>query len=439
MTRRNSTDDILPAGFLAGLRRAARRMNELGWAEANAGNVSCLLEARDLPGAEPFELPLPCPELAGRVLAVTRAGSRMHDLRADPRSGLALVAVHAGGAAGLVNGPPTSELRVHLACHSALVRAGANLPCLVHTHPTDLVALSARVPRHDDLLRLLEQAHTETALVRDRLAVLPRLVPGSPELARATAGVIALRPLVVWPAHGVLCAGPDPEAALDLIELTNKAALIALRAGLAPRDKPARTPAPKRRRSARGRPAPDGIETRFAVRSGDAAIPPAEFLKLPRRPVHVVLDNLRSAFNVGSFFRLGDAIRVAEVVTCGYTCHPPHHKLEQTALGTTDSVPHRHFATTSEALAALRAGGASIVGVETVRGAGRYDRIEHRLPVALVFGNEALGLSREVLELCDSIIELPVQGYKNSVNVATAGAVVLFDLARRRGWFDVLP
>jgi len=223
------------------------------------------------------------------------------------------------------------------------------------------------------------------------------------------------------------------------VEMANKAALIALRAGLAPREKPARTPAPKARRSLRGRPAPDGIETRFAVRSGDAAIPPAEFLGLPRRPVRVVLDNLRSAFNVGSFFRLCDAVRADEVITCGYTCHPPHHKLEQTALGTTDSVPHRHFRTTEEALAVLRAEGVSIVGVETADGASRYDRFDWSLPVALVFGNEALGLSREVLGSLDAVVELPVRGYKNSVNVAAAGAVVLFDLARRQGWLDPEP
>ena len=157
----------------------------------------------------------------------------------------------------------------------------------------------------------------------------------------------------------------------------------------------ARTQGPPRHhgRSLKGKPAPDGIETFFEVRTRDSELPPEEFAKLPRRPIHIVLDNLRSAFNVGSIFRLADAARAAEVIPCGYTSFPPHHKLEQTSLGTTDSVPWRRFDDVTSALADLKAKGIQIVGVETVRGAPPYHRFDYNFPVALVLGNEALGVS----------------------------------------------
>ena len=188
--------------------------------------------------------------------------------------------------------------------------------------------------------------------------------------------------------------------------------------------------------SLKGKPAPDGIETFFEVRTRDSELPPEEFAKLPRRPIHIVLDNLRSAFNVGSVFRLADAARAAEVIPCGYTAYPPHHKLEQTSLGTTDSVPWRRFDNTVAALADLKTKGIHIVGVETAGKASPYHRFEYNFPVALVLGNEALGVSEAALKLCDAVIEIPVFGYKNSINVATASAIVLYDVLRQGGWLD---
>ena len=181
---------------------------------------------------------------------------------------------------------------------------------------------------------------------------------------------------------------------------------------------------------------PDGIETFFEVRTRDSELSPEQFAQLARRPIHVVLDNLRSAFNVGSIFRLADAARVAEVIPCGYTAYPPHHKLEQTSLGTTDSVPWRRFDNTVAALADLKAKGIHIVGVETAGKASPYHRFEYSFPVALVLGNEALGVSEAALKLCDAVIEIPVFGYKNSINVATASAIVLYDVLRQGDWLD---
>jgi 23S rRNA (guanosine2251-2'-O)-methyltransferase len=191
-----------------------------------------------------------------------------------------------------------------------------------------------------------------------------------------------------------------------------------------------------RGRSLKGKPAPDGIETFFEVRTRDSELPPEEFARLPRRPIHIVLDNLRSAFNVGSIFRLADAARAAEVIPCGYTACPPHHKLEQTSLGTTDSVPWRRFDDTPSALAELRQQGYQLVAVETARGASLYHRFDYHFPLTLVLGNEALGVSETALRMCDAVVEVPMFGYKNSVNVATAAGIVLYYALRHGGWLD---
>ncbi|MCX6841229.1 MAG: RNA methyltransferase [candidate division WOR-3 bacterium] len=199
-----------------------------------------------------------------------------------------------------------------------------------------------------------------------------------------------------------------------------------------------RTQGPPRHlgRSLKGKPAPDGIETRFEVKTRDSELPPEAFARLPRRPIHIVLDNLRSAFNVGSIFRLADAARAAEVIPCGYTAYPPHHKLEQTSLGTTDSVPWRRFDDVPAALTDLKANGVQLVAVETARGAAPFHQFRYQFPVAVVFGNEALGVSEAALKMCDGTVEIPVFGYKNSVNVATAVGIVLYELLRRGEWLD---
>ena len=199
-----------------------------------------------------------------------------------------------------------------------------------------------------------------------------------------------------------------------------------------------RTQGPPRHhgRSLKGRPAPDGLETFFEVKTRDSDLAPEAFARLPRRPIHIVLDNLRSAFNVGSVFRLADAARAAEVIPCGYTACPPHHKLEQTSLGTTDSVPWRRFDDIGEALADLKSKGVQLVAVETARNAAPFHRFDYRFPVAVVFGNEALGVSEAALRMCDAAVEIPVFGYKNSINVATAVGIVLYELLRRGEWLD---
>ena len=189
----------------------------------------------------------------------------------------------------------------------------------------------------------------------------------------------------------------------------------------------------------RHKPGEEGMETSFEVRTHDTPLSREAYARLPKRPVHLILDRLRSAWNVGSIFRTADAGRIAEVVTCGYTAHPPHAKLEKTALGTLGLVPNRHFATTVEAVQALKAEGASVYALETTSASVPHTNAVYPRPVALVLGNEALGVGEDVLSMCDRIIEIPMAGSKNSINVASACAVVVFEILRQWGGTNDRP
>ena len=174
-----------------------------------------------------------------------------------------------------------------------------------------------------------------------------------------------------------------------------------------------------------------GKETSFEVRTCDSPLPLEQYAQLPKHPVHLVLDNLRSAFNVGSIYRTADTARLASVCTGGYTAHPPHPKLDKTALGTLDYVPTRHFASTLAAVDHLRDRGIAVWALETTSASRSYTAVEYPRPVGLVLGNEALGVDRAVLERCDQLVEIPMYGYKNSLNVAAACAVVVFEILRQ--------
>lgn len=150
-----------------------------------------------------------------------------------------------------------------------------------------------------------------------------------------------------------------------------------------------------------------------------------------RQPLAVVLDNLRSAYNVGNIFRLGEICGVRKLVLCGYTAAPPHPKLRKTARGCDERVPCEQFATSVAAVRALRAEGYSVIGVETVAGAPYPWNARWEWPVAFVFGNEALGIDAEALALCDGVVRLPVFGTKNSLNVSNCAAAVLYAAVQR--------
>lgn len=149
---------------------------------------------------------------------------------------------------------------------------------------------------------------------------------------------------------------------------------------------------------------------------------------IPRQPVHVVVDNIRSAFNVGSIFRTSDAGTVAHIHLCGMAAHPPHKKLEKTALGAFEYVPWTYYERVKDCLAALKAQGIPVVAIEVADGARDMHDFDWPRPVAIMFGNEVNGIHERNLKRCDHVVKIPMHGYKNSINVATAFGIVLYDI-----------
>lgn len=147
----------------------------------------------------------------------------------------------------------------------------------------------------------------------------------------------------------------------------------------------------------------------------------------PPLPVVLVLDRLRSAFNVGNIFRLAEATGAAGIVACGYTPTPPHPKLARTARGCDTLVPCRACADAVTAVRDLRQQGYAVYAVETVAGARPVWEVAFRFPAAFVLGNEALGIDGAALAACGDAVALPCRGHKNSVNVGNCAAVVLYE------------
>jgi len=150
-----------------------------------------------------------------------------------------------------------------------------------------------------------------------------------------------------------------------------------------------------------------------------------------RHPIVVVLDRLRSAYNVGNIFRLAEICSIEKIIACGYTPTPPHAKVRKTARGCDKLVQSEHLETSLQAVLTLKKSGYQVVGIETIEGAPDIWDVELRFPVAFVFGNEALGIARETLGHCDLLAKLPVFGTKNSLNVSNCAAVVLYTAIRR--------
>ncbi|HTX34077.1 MAG TPA: RNA methyltransferase [Bryobacteraceae bacterium] len=152
-------------------------------------------------------------------------------------------------------------------------------------------------------------------------------------------------------------------------------------------------------------------------------------------PVSVLLDNVRSLYNVGAFFRTADAAGVEKLYLSGITGRPPKRGIAKTALGAEESVPWEYAWEARPALEALRERGYEIAAVETsVHAVDLFDW-RPRFPVCLVFGHEVEGIRAEIAAFCDTHVRIPMLGAKHSLNVATAGGVAIYELLRKyRDW-----
>jgi len=159
-----------------------------------------------------------------------------------------------------------------------------------------------------------------------------------------------------------------------------------------------------------------------------------EFKQSEKVPVIVVLENIRSAYNVGSVFRTADAFLLEAVYICGYTCKPPHKEIKKTALGAEDSVTWKHFENASQAIDELVELGYKVFAVEQAEGSTMLNELNFSPEdkVAVIFGNEVTGVEQATIHQCAACIEIPQFGMKHSLNIATAAGVVLWELVRKR-------
>jgi tRNA G18 (ribose-2'-O)-methylase SpoU len=158
-----------------------------------------------------------------------------------------------------------------------------------------------------------------------------------------------------------------------------------------------------------------------------------EFRESQKLPVIAVLENIRSAYNVGSVFRTADAFLLEGIYICGYTAFPPHKEIRKTALGAEDTAAWKHFKNIEEAIDEIRAMGYKVYAVEQAVDSwklGSFSAEDDK--VAVIFGNEVTGVEQSTIALCDGVIEIPQLGMKHSLNVATAAGVVLWELIRER-------
>ena len=157
-----------------------------------------------------------------------------------------------------------------------------------------------------------------------------------------------------------------------------------------------------------------------------------EFHRADKLPLTVVLDDVRSLYNVGSVFRSCDAFRVARVCLCGITATPPHAEIHKTALGAEDSVEWTYHASAADCVSELKAQGITVCAVEQCEGSTRLNdfKPEQGRAYAVILGNEVKGVRQEVVDMSDRCLEIPQFGTKHSLNVSVTAGIVVWHFAR---------
>jgi len=148
-------------------------------------------------------------------------------------------------------------------------------------------------------------------------------------------------------------------------------------------------------------------------------------------PVAVLLDNVRSLYNVGAFFRTADAVRVEKLYLGGISGRPPKRAINKTALGAEETVAWEHAWEAAPLVKSMRNRGYEIAAIETTVHAVDLFDWTPQFPVLLMFGHEVEGLRPEISSMADTHVRIPMLGRKHSLNVATAGGVVLYELLRK--------
>jgi len=157
-----------------------------------------------------------------------------------------------------------------------------------------------------------------------------------------------------------------------------------------------------------------------------------EFKRATKTPITIVLDNVRSAINVGSIFRTSDAFLIENIILCGITATPPDKEIRKTALGSTDSVKWEFFKNTIDAVNKLKAEGYHIISIEQADKSTMLNDISlPKKPIAIIMGNEVNGIAQEVVDICNEVIEIPQFGTKHSLNISVTSGIVIWELWKK--------
>lgn len=159
----------------------------------------------------------------------------------------------------------------------------------------------------------------------------------------------------------------------------------------------------------------------------------AEYKASDKQPIVVVLDHVRSLYNVGSVFRSSDAFRIEGVCLCGITAQPPHPEIHKTALGAEESVSWKYFEHTEDAVSWLKQQGYKVLAVEQCEGSTMLQNFvrQPKEKYAVVLGNEVKGVQQQVVDMCDGCLEIPQYGTKHSLNVSVTAGIVLWHLSKK--------
>lgn len=153
----------------------------------------------------------------------------------------------------------------------------------------------------------------------------------------------------------------------------------------------------------------------------------------PRIPLYLICENIRSLWNVGSIFRSADGAGIAKIFLCGYTGCPPRPEIAKTALGAENYVPWEAVTDPAKAVALLAREGIPVYVLEQTTGSSSLWEAPLALPMGLVVGNEVEGVTPQLVSMADGALEIPLLGRKESLNVAVACGIALFEIARRVG------
>lgn len=158
----------------------------------------------------------------------------------------------------------------------------------------------------------------------------------------------------------------------------------------------------------------------------------AEYKASEKQPIVVVLDHVRSLYNVGSVFRSSDAFCIEGVVLCGITAQPPHPEIHKTALGAEESVNWKYFQQTEEAVLWLKEQGYTVLAIEQCEGSTMLQDFQRKVgeKYAVVLGNEVKGVQQQIVDMCDGCLEIPQYGTKHSLNVSVAAGIILWHLSK---------